>query len=266
MKRLIAVAGQVKALCFAMMPRPAPSALTSDIAAALDWWREAGVDATYSDEPRGWLAEAAGAEPPAIEAAKTAEQPPPAPARQIGGPRAAWPQDLAAFRQWWLTDPTLDEGGLAPRIAPVGEANPALMVLVATPEEADSGPLLGGPQGHLLGGFLRAAGLADSQVYRASVLPRHNPLPDWRGLAEEGLGAVIAHHVQLVQPERLLILGLNILPLCGHDPAQGPAALSFFNHEGGRVPALAEAGLDRLQGNPQLRARLWKRWLEWTDR
>ncbi len=266
MKRLIAQAGQVKALCPAIMPRPVPSALTSDIAAALDWWREAGVDAAFSDAASGWLAAPASAEAAAAPPPPEPDQaPPPPPARKAGGPKETWPQDLAGFRQWWLSDPSLDEGGLAPRVAPVGDASPALMVLVAMPEESDRDALLSGQQGELLDGFLRAAALAPDQVYRASALPRHNALPDWRSLGEEGLGAVIAHHVALVQPQRLLILGLNILPLCGHDPAQGPAALSFFNHEGGRVPALAEAGLDRLRGNAQLRARLWKRWLEWTD-
>jgi len=31
------------------------------------------------------------------------------------------------------------------------------------------------------------------------------------------------------------------------------------------VPALFSAGLERLLGNWQLRARFWQRWLEWTD-
>ena len=65
--------------------------------------------------------------------------------------------------------------------------------------------------------------------------------------------------------KRLLVLGQTILPLCGHDPAQGSPNLQSFNHEGGRVPALHEAGLDRLLAKPALRARLWQRWLDWTD-
>jgi DNA polymerase len=249
------------------MPRPASSALESDIAAALDWWRQAGVDATYTDEAQGWLREpeAERDRAPAAKTPSPAIEPKPVRARQIGGPQEAWPQDLAAFRQWWLAEPSLDEGGLAPRIAPVGDADPELMVLVAMPEEVDRDTLLSGPFGRLLDGFLAATGVASAQVYQASALARHTALPDWPGLAADGLGKVIARHVALVRPKRLLVLGRNILPLCGHDPAQPAAALTFFNHEGGRVPVLAEVGLDRLLANAQLRARLWKRWLDWTD-
>lgn len=246
------------------MPRPSP--LQADIAAALDWWREAGVDAVYSDEPRGWLAEPAAEVTPAAPRARApAEVAPVVLEAPIGGPRASWPQDLDAFRRWWLAEPSLDEGGLSPRIAPVGEAAAELMVLVAMPEEADREGLLSGPHGRLLDGFLKAAGVAPEQVYRAAVLPRHTPLADWAELGRQGMGAVLAHHVALARPKRLLVLGRVILPLCGHDPAQGAQQLHSFNHEGGRVPALYEAGLERLLGNAQLRARLWQRWLEWTD-
>lgn len=249
------------------MPRPAPSPLEADIAAALDWWRLAGVDGVFADEASGWLAEPeakdavrAPAREPLVEA--VASEPPPPPA---GGPRGDWPQDLAAFRQWWLTEPSLDEGGLAPRVAPSGEAGADLMVLVAMPEEADRDTLLSGPHGRLLAGFLAAAGIAPGKVYRAAVLPRHTPLADWAQVARQGMGAVLSHHVQLARPKRLLVLGRNILPLCGHDPAQGAQKLRCFNHEGGRVPALFAAGLERLHGNWQLRARLWQHWLEWTE-
>jgi DNA polymerase len=247
------------------------STLESKIAAALDWWRDAGVDATFTDEPRAWLA--VTAEDQIVrETEKTrnrrpaeVETKPAPPARQIGGPPESWPCDLAAFREWWLTEPSLDEGGLSPRIAPVGEMSPDLMVLVAMPEEDDGETLLSGPHGLMLDGFLAAAGIPLGQAYRASVLPRHTALPDWPTLGAEGLGKVVAHHVSLVQPKRLLVLGRNVLPLCGHDPAQQPATLTFFHHENGSVPMLAEVGFERLLGKAQLRARLWKRWLDWTD-
>ena len=69
---MIARAGEVKtAACSMMTDTPFP-ALAEDYAAALDWWREAGVDADFLDEPSGWLIE------PEADDAVTAP-PPPAP-------------------------------------------------------------------------------------------------------------------------------------------------------------------------------------------
>lgn len=248
------------------MQRPPTSPLEADVAAALSWWRGAGVDAVFADEPSAWLADPE-AEIPAQEVLRTK-----APAAKpvvsepsIGGEQASWPQDLDAFRSWWLSQPSLDEGGLSPRVAPTGEAGADLMILVAMPEEADRDSLLSGPEGQLLEGFLAAAGIATDKVYRASVLPRHTPLADWAQIERQGMGALLAHHVRIARPTRLLVLGRNILPLCGHDPAQGTQKLRSFNHEGGRVPALFTFGLGRLYESWQARARLWKEWLEWTE-
>src|SRR3546814_19808883 len=57
---------------------------------------------------------------------------------------SAPPQDLAAFRQWWLSEPGLDTIGPRGRIAPQGEAGAGLMVLVMDPEAGDSQSLPSG--------------------------------------------------------------------------------------------------------------------------
>lgn len=264
---LIAPAGEVKTGWMA----PAPSSpLEADIAAALDWWRTAGVDADYVDAPVAWLADPEADEVPDAAPARQKREPAPVVSDpQLGGPAENWPRDLVAFRQWWLDEASLDEGGLSPRIAPTGEMGADLMIMVAMPEETDRTSLLEGPQGALLDGFLRSAGLARERIYLASVLPRHTVLPDWAALDRQGLGKMAGHHVALAAPKRLLVFGQSVPSLGGHDPAQGPrqgsAATAFFNHEGGRVSSLFQPGLARLLDKPQLRARLWKRWLEWTD-
>ena len=38
------------------MDMPRDHTLGESLAAALDWWREAGVDGDFADEPRNWLA------------------------------------------------------------------------------------------------------------------------------------------------------------------------------------------------------------------
>jgi DNA polymerase len=239
---------------------PSPT-LAESIAAAQAWWREAGVDLAFHDEPQGWLAEDA----PVEAAVAVPEKPAPPPKLRIGGDPAAWPQDLPAFRQWWLEEPSLDAGGLNPRIAPRGGAGAALMLLVPMPEAEDLDTLLSGRDGRLLASLATAMGLAGEQVYLAAALPRHTPVPDWERLAAEGLGQVLLHHIRLAAPKRLMVLGTRILPLLGHDPAQAAPAVSELAIHGAPVPMLTSYAPERLLGHARLRAGLWRAWLDWTD-
>jgi DNA polymerase len=235
--------------------------LAQSIAAAQAWWREAGVDCVFHDEPHGWLAD----EAPPVAVAKVAARPAPPPKPRIGGDPAGWPEDLAAFRRWWLEEPSLDHGGGHPRIAPRGEADAALMLLVPMPEADDRETLLSGREGRLLAALVTAMGLRPEQVYLAAALPRHAALPDWERLRDDGLGEVLLHHVRLAAPQRLMVLGTRILPLLGHDPAQAAPAVSELAIQDRSVPLLASYAPERLLGNARQRAGLWSRWLDWTD-
>lgn len=250
--------------------RPEP-ALADQIAAAIDWWREAGVDRDFTDDATSWLAEPEAetqegkpaAAPRRVEAA-----PPPIPEKKIakiGGERALWPSDLAGFRGWWLSEPTIDAGGLTPRIPPRGEEKPALMVLVPEPEADDRETLLSGPHGGLLAAMLGAMGVAPDAAYVASALPRHTPVPDWEHMRQAGLGDILAHHIALVRPERLLVLGRNIPSLLGHDAAQETAPYTKFEQESQTVPVLVAPGLAQQLRRGTERERLWRLWLDWTD-
>lgn len=252
------------------MIEPQTPPLVQDFEAALEWWRLAGVDTDFADDVTDWLAapEAEVAAPaqtvPAAEPQRRAALPD-LPRVEMGGGRASWPTDLAAFQRWWLESERLDAGGSFPRVAPRGEAGAALMVLVPEPEEADRETLLSGPEGKLLAGFLAAAGLAAEQSYVAAALPRHTPLPDWAQLKDDGLGDLLAHHIALAAPKRIIAFGRNILPLLGHDTAQGAATLRVFNHDGVSVPLMAAPTLGELLRSAGRRKQLWQRWLDWTE-
>ncbi len=234
------------------------SSLAADYAAALDWWREAGVDCDYTEAPHQWLREPevgqeAEPQPPprtapvrelsAIERALSPE-----PGAPIGGDRARWPADLAAFREFWLTEPGLDPGALGDRVAPMGEAGAALLVLVGQPDDGDREALLTGAQGALMSRILRAMGLDETQVYYASAVPRITPLPDWDELALRGLGDLTRLHIALAAPKRLIAFG------------KGPAMLT----EGCGLPVLAAPQLDTLARSPAHRRRFWNAWLEFS--
>jgi len=247
-----------------MPQRPAPS-LADSVAAAQAWWREAGVDFVYADEPAPWLTDEDAADAPA-PLAQVAPVRPLEPERpKIGGDRASWPQDLAAFRDWWRAEPSLDAGGTHPRLASRGDADAELLILVPMPEDGDSDTLLSGRQGRMLASFALAAGLAPETVAIAAALPRHAPLPDWAGLHADGHGEVLLHLLALAAPKRLLVLGRSILPLLGHDPPQAAPAVSQLSIQGRAVPVLATYAPERLLENARLRQGLWQRWLEWTD-
>lgn len=237
--------------------------LSEQLAAAQDWWLEAGVDNEFANEPRNWLerpAERAVPTPAPIAPAKPAAPAVP----PVGGPPEAWPQALADFAPWWLASEDLETGGSGPRVAPRGVAGAELMILVAMPEEQDRDRLLSAKQGQLIGNMLAAMGLAEDAAYLASALPRHARHPDWDILAERRLGALVARHVNLVAPRRLLVLGRAMLPLFGHDPAQAGAKPRRIALESCEVPTLVSFGPDTLLEARQHRAGLWRGWLDWT--
>ena len=236
----------------------------AELAAAQAWWREAGVDTAFADAPRDWLAEGRP-ERPAVEAPAVPAAVAPPPTRpKLGGDRARWPATLAEFEAWWLTEPTLDPEPAARRVPPAGPEGAALMVLVPMPEDDDRTELLAGPQGRLLDAMLRAFGTSREETRVASLLPRRTPAADGPALAAAGWSEIVAHHVALAAPRRLLVLGRDLSPLLGHDPAQGAAILPVFNHDRGSVPLAIAPSLEGLLKTPALKRGVGTRWLEWT--
>ncbi|WP_169799516.1 uracil-DNA glycosylase family protein [Novosphingobium lentum] len=251
------------------------------LAATLDWWRDAGVDSAFIDNPADWLESArssdaddsgaaAAAQPAPDRRARAAAKPPlpgtnDAPARPAEVNRAAWPTSLADFAAWWLTDPAIDDAPAAYRVAPSGPANAPLMVLLVMPEQGDDAALAAGPTGKLLDAMLAAMGLSRAEIYLASALPSRIAVPEWPVLAARGLADVLRHHVALAAPQRLLVFGrAGISTLLGHDLANKAADSPFFNHEGVSLPFVAAYDLETLLAKPALKAGLWNRWLETT--
>jgi DNA polymerase len=252
----------------------------ADLVAALDWWREAGVDCDFHDAPADWLEAAKQPEPRGRTGATLAPAPGAGPVERGSRQRAdapiaaaptapaidlsALPQDISAFADWWLAEPTLDQGRTAGRVPPRGIANAELMIIVPEPEREDSERLLSGQQGRLLDAMLAAMGIALENTYVASALPRHLPMADWAEIAAQGFGEVLARHVALASPRRLIAFGQNVLPLLGNDPANSPAVSRTFNHEGLTIPLLTGRSLAALLERPRWKAGLWQGWLDWT--
>ncbi|MDP5103444.1 MAG: hypothetical protein NWP98_05925 [Erythrobacter sp.] len=263
--------------------------LTRELEASLAWWRAAGVDCDFGDDATAWLADDVAqpstpaakspggkaslpkVQPSGAEAKGTAPDPfgraaasPPMPAstplrRNLLGDSP--PGDLAAFRTWWLEAPDLDTARLYPRIAPRGPVGAGLMVLVPQPEEHDRDALLQGPQGRLLANILAAMGLDEAQTYIASALPSHTPMADLAAIGAGGMDAVLAHHIMLARPARLLVLGTGLAPLLH------PVKDEFLRESNQTIvntPVMVSETLDAMIDMPRLKARFWKRWIEWS--
>lgn len=242
--------------------------LADQFAAAIDWWRSAGVDHDYVDDATDWLAEpeeepvhkAVEERPTGTDAALAA---PPETKIDLLGENP--PGDIEAFREWWLSAPEIDAGGPGGRVAPRGPIAAELMVLVMDPEAGDGEKLLSQGHGRLLANFLRAAGIDETRVYFASVLPRPTPMAEASSIELSGMGDVMRHHIALAAPKRILAFGRNILPLLGHDVAHDPASSLEFNRNGESLPLMGVVGLDSLGSVPRLKAVFWQKWLDWFD-
>lgn len=233
--------------------------LAEQYAAALDWWRDAGVDQDFVDEAQSLLEEPEATRPaPAPSAASQPEASEPAPPKITA---ADLPENLGDFRKWWTDPASPIPAGPGRRIAPRGEQEAQLMVLVPMPEANDGDSLLQGPQGTLIANIAKAIGIDTNALYLASALPSHMPLPAWEQLHAEGLGTAVRHHIALARPKRVLLFGSKLPALLGHDYGAPPESFASI----GDTPALTTFALERLLDHPRQRARLWQRLLQWNS-
>lgn len=238
------------------------------LTAALDWWRDAGVDGTYVDDPQDWLAAAQAASADQVTLPlkplrdlMVATDSAPAPEALD---RSNWPARIEDFATWWLAETKLAPTGLR-RLGPVGPARADLMVLVPMPAADDGEALLTGRAGRLLEAMLSAMGIDRAGTYLASALPAHVPMPDWSTLKTIGLGDVLLHHIALAAPKRMLILGASgVSALLGHDPPNLAHGLRAINQETAGMAVMPAWDLDAMLARPALKAGFWSRWLDWT--
>ena len=208
--------------------------------AYLAWWALAGVDEAIDETPRGWGAQRAAS---------------PAKTTQIG-----YPGDIQRFHDWLARDPSLPEAGWGKRVLAGGQPATRLMVISDLPDAEDVGAatLFAGEAGRLFDNMLRAIGLDRSGIYLASLAIARPA----GGLIPTDLMSVLArrmrHHIALVGPRRVLILGdttSRALPTMSREGATGH--LRTLNHDGGTVDAIATFHPRFLLGQPAAKAQAW---------
>ena len=176
----------------------------------------------------------------------------------------ALPADWAGFVAWRCGQEAPEAGWPGGWIAASGPAQADVMVLVDCPERDDLRDgnclLLSGTQGRLFDRMLAAIGLARDEVHLTAVCAKRPVAGRLPSEAEARLAEVTLHHVALVRPRALLLLGnaasravlatdardaRGRLHVLNHDPAQGGAALGGAAlggaaQNGGRETTVAE--------------------------
>lgn len=212
---------------------------------ALSWWEEAGVDTVVGEQPRDWLAA------PVPATAMTAG-PAPAPAAT-----EAFPDDLPAFQAW------LAETGAIPfaapamrRVSPSGDPASGLMAIIDLPTAA--GDLFGGEAEALFDRMLTAIGRSRDTIYLAPFSPIRPPSGRIDKAGVELLTRAMRHHVGLVAPRALLIIGdacsraLLDMPM-----TQARGRWHEVETPGGTVRALVTLRPQELLAQPKLKAHAW---------
>ena len=237
----------------------------SSAASALEWWHDAGVDTLADETPRDWFAAAA---PP-----RTAER-----ARDVAAPvapaaLAPLPATLAQFAAWRTGAGAPEAGwpGMLPGalLSATGDPAAPIMVLVDMCERAgddtdrDSGALLGGAAGRLFDRMLAAIGRTRADIYLAAICAVRPPAGRVPPEHERRLSEIARHHVALVAPRRLLLLGnAPSRALTGADVARVGRGLQSLNLESGEVRASVDAVASfhprLLLERPADKARAWK--------
>lgn len=218
------------------------------LASALEWWCDAGVDTLAGDEPRDWLA------PPVAKALATVAEP-----AVASAPAEVLPDTLEAFVEYRLSDAAPEAEWLTPRIGPSGDPGAGLMILTDMPEPDDGDRLMTGAPGRLLDRMLAAIGESRESVYLASLAiarPLTGRIP---AEADARLIALARHHIGLVAPKKLLLLGQSASRVQATTSGSGEAnALHDINDFSGDRQVVASYHPRFLLERPAAKAEAWK--------
>ncbi|MGU3392108.1 uracil-DNA glycosylase [Sphingomonas sp. M1A8_2b] len=218
-------------------------------ASALDWWHEAGVDTLVDDVPRDWFA----APKPLVAPAAT-------PVTPVAAP-STMPVSLAEFLAWrsGAEVPEADWSGVS--LAATGPADATVMVLVDCPDrdDGDAGALLSGASGRLLDRMLAAIGLTRDEVHLASVCAKRPTAGRIQREVEDRLADIAKHHIGLVAPQRVLLLGnAASRAILGTELQAARGCLHPFNHKRGQSSVVASFHPRFLIEKPAAKAEAWK--------
>lgn len=221
------------------------------LASALDWWQEAGVDTLVEADPRDWLTQP-------MVAPVFARAPSPAAPVELA---PAMPAELADFIAWRSGDAVPEVSWRGVSIAATGPADAAVMVLVDCPDKDDdaAGILMSGETGRLFDRMLAAIGLSRETIHLASVCAKRPVAGRMPREVETQLADIAKHHIGLVAPKRLLLMGnAASRAILGAEMPGTRGSLHAFNHRRGKTGVVASFHPRFLIEKPAAKAEAWK--------
>lgn len=231
---------------------PLDGALAASI---LDWWHDVGVDLLVEGAPRDWTA------PEPARAPLVMPGQAPAAALPVAAPATSLPDTLEAFLAWRLSDAAPEATWDGISLTATGPANAALMVLVDCPDrdDGDAGQILSGAPGRLFDRMLAAMGLSRETVHVASVCARRPIAGRTPAGVEARLAEIALHHVGLVAPRGLLLLGnAASRAVLGTELTDARGHSHVIDHKSGKTNAVATFHPRFLIEKPMAKAESWK--------
>ncbi|MDZ7281709.1 uracil-DNA glycosylase [Sphingomonas sanguinis] len=224
-------------------------------ASVLDWWHDAGVDVLVEDNPRDWMA------PEPVRAPLVMPGQAPAAALPVAAPATSLPDTLEAFLVWRLSDAAPEATWDGISLTATGPADAALMVLVDCPDrdDGDAGQILSGAPGRLFDRMLAAMGLSRETVHVASVCARRPIAGRTPAGVETRLAEIALHHVGLVAPRGLLLLGnAASRAVLGTELTDARGHSHVIDHKSGKTSVVATFHPRFLIEKPMAKAESWK--------
>ncbi len=229
------------------MERDGDTFSPAEAASLLQWWTDAGVDILVDERPRDWL-----------RPSKAATPPHPAPAAAAA---PALPDQIDLFRDYLGASDSLPYASpSSKRVCPSGDPDSGLMIMTAMPdaEDCEAGILISGASGRLFDRMLAAIGRSRESVYLASLSCLRAPSGRLSGPEAGQCSALARHHIGLVSPEKLLLLGDDCAKaLLGLSVAQARGRWHEIATHAGPVRAIVTMPPDYLLRQQGAKAHAW---------
>jgi DNA polymerase len=204
------------------------------------------------ERPRDWL------RPTTVA---SSQRPAPAAAAVVAAAAPALPGQIDLFRDYLGASDSLPYSSpSSKRVCPSGDPASGLMIMTAMPEAEDceAGSLISGAAGRLFDRMLAAIGRSRDSIYLASLSCLRAPSGRLSGPEAGQCAALARHHIGLVSPEKLLLLGDDCAKaLLGLSVAQARGRWHEIATHAGPVRAIVTMPPDYLLRQQGAKAYVW---------